>query len=104
MDRSSRHKSILFPLVRCLCPLTSSSFGRRPICRCANYMHTGDDEDPNSNPNSLMLATYADGRTESFWNGLYRGPKFKKKFPVTPNKFFTEADKAKPIIILVVLY
>ena len=59
------------------------------------YMHTADDENPSSNLNSLMLATYADGRTESFWNGLYRGPKFKKKFPITPNKFFTEADIAR---------
>ena len=47
------------------------------------------------NTNSLMLATYADGRTQSFWDGLYKGPKFRKKFPITPNKFFTEADVAR---------
>jgi monoamine oxidase len=47
------------------------------------------------NTNSLMLATYADGRTQSFWDGLYKGPKFLKKFPITSNKFFTEADAAR---------
>jgi monoamine oxidase len=39
------------------------------------------------NTNSLMLATYADGRTESFWNGLWQGEKLSKKFPPLPNPF-----------------
>ena len=55
------------------------------------YMHSGNDE----NPNSLMLATYADGRTVSFWDGLYKGPKFEIKYPVTLNRFFIATDRAR---------
>lgn len=46
------------------------------------------------NTTSLMLATYADGRAQSFWDGLYKGPKFRKKFAITPNKFFPPAGAA----------
>jgi lysine 2-monooxygenase len=54
------------------------------------YMDSG--EGPNTN--SLMLATYADGRTQSFWDGLYKGPKFEIKFPITPNSYFPPATAA----------
>jgi monoamine oxidase len=56
------------------------------------YMYTGDDEHPNANPKSLMLATYADGRTESFWNALYTEEKRSKKFPIDRVKAFAGVD------------
>jgi monoamine oxidase len=58
------------------------------------YMYTADpppSEDPPNN-NSLMLATYADGRTESFWDRLSKGPKGQKKFRNTPNRFVPQMD------------
>jgi lysine 2-monooxygenase len=54
------------------------------------YMDSGK----NPNTNSLMLATYADGRTQSFWDGLYKGRKFELKFPITRNKFFPPVGAA----------
>jgi monoamine oxidase len=56
------------------------------------YMHTGDDENTGGNPKSLMLATYADGRTQSFWNALYRGQKGLKKFPIDPARALAGVD------------
>jgi monoamine oxidase len=50
------------------------------------YMHSG--EYPNET--SMMLATYADGRHQSFWNALYYGEKSLRKFEPAPNKFFTD--------------
>jgi monoamine oxidase len=62
------------------------------------YMYSGETPNNSSqqspNTNSLMLATYADGRTESFWDGLYQGPKFRIKLPVTRNRFFDDARLA----------
>jgi monoamine oxidase len=52
------------------------------------YMHSGTDE----KPKSLMLATYADGRTQSFWNALYRGEKRSNKFPIDRAKAFPSVD------------
>jgi len=52
------------------------------------YMDSAKDPQHPENKNSLMLATYADGRTQSFWNGLYKGPHFRTPFRITPNKFF----------------
>jgi len=37
---------------------------------------------PKGNTNSLMLATYADGRTDTFWSPLWQGDKAAKKFPL----------------------
>jgi monoamine oxidase len=63
------------------------------------YMHTGDDR----YPKSLMLATYADGRTESFWNALYTPAKRSKKFPIDPVTAFagTDPDRSAELEALV---
>jgi monoamine oxidase len=55
------------------------------------YMYTGDDQ-PGGNATSLMLATYADGRTESFWRELYTQTKRSKKFPTDRAKIFADLD------------
>ena len=51
--------------------------GRRPICQYAKSTTCipGTTNIPAEIPKSLMLATYADGRTQSFWNALYQGQK-----------------------------
>jgi monoamine oxidase len=48
------------------------------------YMHSGEEPDTTS----MILATYADGRTQSFWNALYHGEKSQQKFQPAPNKIF----------------
>jgi len=53
------------------------------------YMHSGTEE----HPRSLMLATYADGRTESFWDALYTPEKRANRFPIT-ERAFAGMDKA----------
>ena len=47
------------------------------------YMHSGEEPDTTS----MMLATYADGRTQSFWNALYHGGEIAEKFQTTPNRY-----------------
>lgn len=51
------------------------------------YMHTGKEP----HLDSMMLATYADGRTQSFWSQLYTEEKRANKFRITPNRFFPGA-------------
>jgi monoamine oxidase len=41
--------------------------------------------DTASNNNSLMLATYADGRTDSFWSPLWEREKALKKYAIRPS-------------------
>jgi monoamine oxidase len=43
-----------------------------------------DSADP-PNTNSLMLATYADGRTDSFWTPLWKSAKAATKYPPKPS-------------------
>jgi monoamine oxidase len=60
------------------------------------YMYTADPPSATSpNTTSLMLATYADGRTESFWNALYHGPRPLQTSSVKHSPFFTDEDKEK---------
>lgn len=54
------------------------------------YMHSGDGE----KPKSLMLATYADGRTQSFWDGLYSEEKRLNKYPIKADTAFLGIDAA----------
>lgn len=52
------------------------------------YMDTSD-----ASTNSLMLATYADGRTETFWRPLWTGEKAAEKYPLKPSALKTRRHK-----------
>jgi monoamine oxidase len=56
------------------------------------YMETAATNDA-TNTNSLMLATYADGRTESFWRSLLDPTK--EKYAEKPNIFLPPDDPAR---------
>jgi monoamine oxidase len=63
------------------------------------YMHSGEYPDTTS----MILATYADGRHQSFWNALYHGEKSSRKFQPAPNKLFASLGELKAAGLLAAL-